>query len=99
MLIEEVKEQNDKGNEFDVAKSVYSQLPFFTCVDVVKSADLQKDIERYLYCQQFGVQPYKGAYGDQPSSWVRNSFVIRKTLAKRESEQINGKRRKNTDKV
>ena len=31
LLIEETKQMNNKGNEFDVAKSVNSQLPFFSC--------------------------------------------------------------------
>ena len=46
LLIEEVNEQNEKGKEFDVAKSIYSQLPFFCCINVVFDKEIQKDIQR-----------------------------------------------------
>lgn len=90
---------NEKGNEFDLAKSVYAQLPFFSCRDKVKDKNHQKDIERYLYCNQFGTPAYSGSYGEQPARWVKNSFIIRKALAKREREQIDAEQRRNNNKV
>tara|TARA_R100001594_G_scaffold16609_1_gene34203 strand:+ start:395 stop:706 length:312 start_codon:yes stop_codon:yes gene_type:complete len=95
LLIEEAKEMNQKGNEFDIAKSVNSQLPFFACRNKVLSPQHQKDIQRYIYCKEFGVPAYKGSYGDQPSKWVDKSFVIKKALAKKEQEIIDGSRKPN----
>ena len=84
---------NMKGNEFDIAKSINSQLPFFACRNVVFNNQHQKDIQRYIYCKEFGVPAYKGAYGDQPSKWVEKSFVIKNALAKKEKDLIDASSR------
>ena len=97
LLIEETKQMNDKGNEFDIAKSVNSQLPFFSCRNKVLKNEHQKDIQRYIYCKEFGVPAYSGAYGDQPSKWVEKSFVIKNALAKKEKDLIDGSKRQNND--
>ena len=39
----ETKQMNSKGNEFDVAKSVNSQLPFFACSNRILKNQHQKD--------------------------------------------------------
>ena len=52
---------NSKGNEFDIAKSVNSQLPFFSCRNKILKNEYQKDIQRYIYCKEFGVPAYNGA--------------------------------------
>ena len=52
----------------------------------------QKDIQRYIYCKEFGVPAYNGAYGEQPSKWVEKSFVIKNALAKKEKDLIDGSR-------
>ena len=83
---------NKKGNEFDVAKSVNSQIPFFACRNKILNKEYQKDIQRYIYCKEFGVPAYKGAYGDQPSKWIEKSFVIKNALAKKEKDLIDGSR-------
>ena len=97
LLVEEINVQKLEGNEFDLAKSVYAQLPFFSCRNKIKDNGSQKDIERYLYCQQFNIPPYDGGYGEQPARWVRDSFIIRKALAKREREQIDAEQRRNNN--
>ena len=90
LLIEEAKEMNAKGNEFDIAKSINSQLPFFSCRNKILKNEYQKDIQRYIYCKEFGVPAYNGAYGDQPSKWIEKSFVIKNALAKKEKDLIDG---------
>ena len=95
LLIDEAKEFNEQGKQFDIAKSVNAQLPFFCCKNVVQSRDMQKDIERYVYCQQFGISPYQGSYGEQPAKWVDRAFIIKSTLAKKEKDQIDGARKDN----
>ena len=89
LIIEETKEFNEKSNEdFDIGNSVYSQLPFFGCRNVLFSKEIQKDIERYLYCEKFNIPPFKGHYGEQPCLWVEKTFLIRKYMAKLESKQL-----------
>ena len=95
LLIEEAKEFNEKGKSFDVAKSINAQLPFFCCKNIVHSREHQKDIERYIYCEQFGISPYQGSYGDQPAKWVDKAFIIKNALAKKQKDTIDGTRKDN----
>ena len=89
MLIEEVKNVNiSRGKEFDVLSSVNAQLPFFTCRNILIDSSIQKDIQRYLYCEKFGTSPYKGDYGKQPCLWVDKVSVIRSAFAKLEKNHI-----------
>tara|TARA_R100001163_G_scaffold59078_1_gene47687 strand:+ start:8865 stop:9239 length:375 start_codon:yes stop_codon:yes gene_type:complete len=95
LLIEEAKEFNEKqGKDFDLCQSILSQLPFFACPNVLMDKNIHKDIERYIYCEKFGLPPYKGSYGDQPYRWVNRSFAIKVALAKREKREIDGARSK-----
>ena len=89
LLIEEVHENNTKGKEFDVSQSINAQLPFFTCRNHLIDNNTQRDINRYMYCSEFNVPPYKGDYGQQPSLWTQKTFIIKQALAKRENNIIN----------
>ena len=95
LLIEETKGHNEKGKEFDIAKSVNAQLPFFCCKNIVHSREHQKDIERYIYSEQFGISPYPGSYGEQPAKWVDKAFIIKNALAKKQKDQIDATRKNN----
>ena len=95
LLILEVQESNEKCKEFDIAKSVNAQLPFFCCRNIVQSRKHQKDIERYIYCEQFGISPYQGSYGEQPAKWVDKAFIIKNALAKKQRDEIDGRRKNN----
>ena len=89
LLIQEIKDINEsKGKEFDTISSVNAQLPFFTCRDNIFDRKVQKDIQRYLYCEKFGINPYKGDYGQQPCLWVDTTSIIRKYFAKLENKEI-----------
>ena len=88
LLIKEVHETNEKGKEFDTAKSINAQLPFFACRNHLFDKEIQKDIQRYIYCKELGISPYKGSYGEQPARWVDMFFLIKNALAKREASQI-----------
>ena len=89
MLIEEVKNVNiSRGKEFDVLSSVNAQLPLFTCRNILIDSSIQKDIQRYLYCEKFGTSPYKGDYGEQPCLWVDKVSVIRNAFAQLEKNNI-----------
>ena len=72
---------NEKeGKSFDVAKSTMAQLPFFSCKNMVLDDKAQKDIAKYIYCNDFNVQPHKGSYGEQPKIWIEKSFIIKKLM-------------------
>ena len=89
LIIEETKEFNEtSGKSFDVSESVVSQMPFFACRNILFDKDIQKDVQRYLYCEKFNVPPYEGGYNKQPCLWVEKAFLIRKYLAKLESREI-----------
>ncbi len=89
LIIEETIEFNLNNNkDFDISNSVYNQLPFFGCRNILYDRELQKDIQRYIYCEKFNISPYKGDYGKQPCLWVEKSFLIRKYMAKLESKQL-----------
>jgi len=74
--------------DFDIAKSVVSQIPFFACKNIFFDKEVQNDIRRYIYCEKFGVAPYKGSYGEQPFNWVQRAFEIKNALAKKEKRDI-----------
>ena len=89
LIIEETKEFNVENNkDFDIGDSVYNQLPFFGCRNILIDKDIQQDIQRYLYCEKLNVPPYEGDYGKQPFLWVEKAFLIRKYMAKLESKQL-----------
>ena len=95
LLIAEIKENNRRGGgEFDIAQSVNSQLPFFSCKNILFTKDIANDIQRYIYCTELGTSPYTGDYGSQPAKWVDRFFIIKKAFAKLEKSQIDKARRK-----
>ena len=51
-----------------------------------------------MYCEKFGIQPYKGDFGDQPCLWVEKAFIIKKAFAKLEGNQIEKAKRDGTRK-
>jgi len=100
LIIEETKQVNDEeGRDFDISTSVVSQISFFACPNILLDKSIQEDIERYIYCEKFGVSPYAGSYGDQPHKWVERSFAIRNAIAKKEKRDLDAKSRKNTNKI
>lgn len=97
LIIAETKEVNEKGGkEFDIAQSVVSQMPFFACMNVFMDNKIQRDIQRYLYCEKFNVSPYEGDYNKQPAEWIRKVFLIRNALAKKEKKEINNVKQHNS---
>ena len=58
-------------------------------MNILYNQEAQKDIEKYIYCKEFGISPYSGSFGEQPKRWVDIAFRIKKALAKREQSMIN----------
>ena len=89
LLIDEVNQTNQKGNDFNIAQSIVKQLPFFACTNTLLDKQSQKDISRYVYSESFGISPYKGSYGEQPSKWVEKSFLIKSSIERKKTEATN----------
>jgi hypothetical protein len=62
-------------------RSVYTQLPFFCCPDKFLDEKFQKDIEKYIYCDDTGTSAYSGDFGQIPSIWKEKHFIIKQSLA------------------
>jgi hypothetical protein len=91
LIIKETDEANSKGGSFNTAESVMAQLPFFACNNIILSKDSQKDIARFIYSKDFGISPYQGSYGDQPSKWIEKSFLLKNLLERQKAKaQSNG---------
>ena len=89
LIIEETREMNAKNNKsFDISASVQSQLPFFACQNILFDKEIQNDIERYIYCDNFKTPAYSGSYDEQPARWVQKSFLIKKNLNKIQNKAI-----------
>ena len=64
-------------------------MPFFACINVLFEKEAHIDIEKYVYCKEFGVAPYPGSFNDQPKRWVDRMFIIKKAFNKREEQMQN----------
>ena len=89
LLIEEIIENNQSGMSFDLAQSISSQLPFFACYNNLTDKEILRDVQRYIYCKELGVSPYKEEFGKHPALWIDRFFVIKKAFAKMEATAIN----------
>ena len=74
------EESNDRGSQFDMLQDIYEQLPFFVCSNQILDQSYQEDISMFLYCQETGVPPYKGAYGEQPKLWIQKYYIIKSAI-------------------
>ena len=87
LIIKETEELNkQQGGGLDIATSVSKQLPFFSCMNALFDPNSKKDIEKYIYCKDLGISPYKGSYGEQPKKWVDKMFLIKNALARKEAQ-------------
>ena len=84
LIAQETKFFNEeKGKEFDVVKSIVSQIPFFTCFNHIRDEKYLKLLNKYLYCTETGTPAHSGDYGDQPARWVQYFFIIKNAMAKK----------------
>ena len=89
LIIEETKMMNAKHEKsFDISSSVQSQVPFFACQNFIFDKEIQQDIERYVYCENFKTPAYSGCYDEQPARWVQKSFLIKKNLNKLQNKAV-----------
>ena len=84
LIAQETKEFNEeKGKEFDVAKSIATQIPFFACFNHVRDEKHLKLMNKYIYCTETGTPAHSGDYGEQPARWVQYFFIIKNAMAKK----------------
>ena len=84
LIAQETKKFNEQqGKEFDVAKSIASQIPFFTCFNHIRDEKYLKLLNKYLYCTETGTPAHSGSYGEQPARWVQYFFIIKNAMAKK----------------
>ena len=83
LLKEESENQKKQGSLFTTLNNVFEQLPFFCCINNILDENSQKDIAKYLYCNDTNTPPYSGCYGDTPVSWIEKYFLIKSTLEMR----------------
>jgi len=82
---ETIKFNKEKGKEFDVVKSIASQIPFFTCFNHIRDKKHLKLLNKYLYCIETGTPAHNGGYGEQPARWVQYFFIIKNAMAKKQN--------------
>ena len=86
LIAQETKNFNEeKGKEFDVAKSIASQIPFFGCFNHIRDEKYLKLLNKYLYCTETGTPAHNGCYGEQPARWVQYFFIIKNAMAKKQN--------------
>ena len=85
LIAQETKEFNEeKGKEFDVAKSIATQIPFFACFNHVRDENHLKLMNKYIYCTETGTPAHSGDYGEQPARWVQYFFIIKNAMSKKQ---------------
>ena len=81
----ETKEFSKKqGRDFDVTKSIATQIPFFACLNKVRDDKYLKLMNKYIYCTETNTPAHTGDYGEQPARWVQYFFIIKNALAKKQ---------------
>ena len=88
LLKEESENQQRQGSLFTTLNDIYEQLPFFCCYNNILDEDSQKDIAKYLYCNETNTPPYTGSYGETPVSWIEKYFIIKSTLEMRNKKLL-----------
>ena len=77
-------EEFNKGNGQSTLLAVFEQLPFFCSFNNLLDQGCQKDIEKYLYCNETSTPAYSGTYRDTPEIWIQKYYTIKGALAIKE---------------
>ena len=85
-LIEEVNMLKSKGRDVSLYSAIYNQIPFFSCKNRFLTPKAQKDIQKYIYCKDFGCSPVEGGYGQQTGRWVSTSIIIKNAIKTKEAD-------------
>ena len=66
-----------QGSPFKTLNNIYEHLPFFCCVNHVLDDSCQRDIAKYIFCEDTNTSPYPGSYESIPVLWVEKHFIIK----------------------
>ena len=50
-------------------------------IDLSSYSKFQKDIEKYLYCEDTKTPAFPGHYGSIPKIWIEKHFIIKQSLS------------------
>ena len=56
------------------------QYMIFSCYNKILDEVCQRDIKKYVYCNETNTPTHKGSYGEQPSKWVTKYFIIKDAM-------------------
>lgn len=83
----EAKSLKINRDDFNPLLDVYHQLPFFACKNHILEPRFQRDITKYIYCEDTGIKPHSGDYGDTPAIWKQKHFLIKRSLSILQEQQ------------
>lgn len=81
MIKEEAEHLNRNNKDFNPVYDVFQQIPFFSCKNKFLDKKFQKDVTKYMYCNDTNTPPYSGSYGDVPYLWKEKHFLIKRSLS------------------
>ena len=84
-LYEEAKDMSSDDSDNPIV-GVLHQLPYFCCPNIILDRQIQDDIQRYIYCEDTGTQPYPGDYGDVPAKWMTIHFILKGSISASQNE-------------
>ncbi len=87
LIKSEAEHLNKNNSEFSPLLDVLYQIPFFACKNHIIRRDFQKDITKYIYCNDTGIKPHDGSYKDTPAIWKQKHFLIKQSLSILQQEQ------------
>ena len=61
---------------YTIGKHLHTHAKRISCINMLYDRESQEIIQRYLYCQRYNIQPFPGAYDDQPAWWMDMEAVI-----------------------
>ena len=97
-LYAESKDINS-DDSFDPILDVFYQVSYFCCPNIILDNEIQKDIQRYIYCEDTKTPPYPGNYGDVPVKWMNIHFILRNAVAISQNEERKKYQKKMESKV
>ena len=71
----------------DPSQGLYYSVLGLCPLDLLCEEQIQKFIERYIYCERFKCEPFKGDYDDQPAIWVDFCGIMSNEIMKCQDEQ------------
>ncbi len=98
-IMELKNEASELSNSNNILlKDVFYQIPFFSCNNIYIDDGFQKDISKYLYCQDTKTPPYPGSYGSTPAIWKEKHFAIKQAMSILNQEVMKQAKKKQKEK-